>query len=72
MYYWLFTNILLFYVMVAYGLSLWAAYICWEVDEEEALIHAAAARYVAKNFGEKEFQDKMRLVGWNDNKEIQM
>ena len=34
-YYWLFLNICLFYVLVAYGLSLWGAYICWEVDEEE-------------------------------------
>ena len=38
MYYWILTNILCFYVLVAYGLSLWGAYICWEVDEEEKLI----------------------------------
>ena len=29
-YYFLMINILLFYVFVAYGLSLWGAYICWE------------------------------------------
>ena len=29
LYYWLAMNIGLFYVFVAYGLSLWGAYICW-------------------------------------------
>jgi len=38
LYYWLFVNIACFYVLIAYGLSLWGAYICWEVDEEEKLI----------------------------------
>ena len=37
LYYWLFLNISLFYVLVAYGLSLWGGYICWEVDEEEKM-----------------------------------
>ena len=35
LYYWLVVNILLFYVFIAYGLSLWGAYICWEQEEEE-------------------------------------
>ena len=65
LYYWLFTNIALFYVMVAYGLSLWGAYICWEVDEEEAMINEALKRYTLQNFGEKEFQDKARMAGWD-------
>ena len=30
LYYWLCFNILLFYIFIAYGLSLWGAYICWE------------------------------------------
>ena len=30
LYYWLIVNILLFYLFIAYGLSLWGAYICWE------------------------------------------
>ena len=41
LYYWLFLNIAAFYVMIAFGLSLWGAYICWEVDEEEKLLRAA-------------------------------
>ncbi len=41
--------------MVAYGLSLWGAYICWEVDEEEAMINEALKRYTLQNFGDKEF-----------------
>ena len=39
LYYWLFLNIAMFYIMIAFGLSLWAAYICWEVDEEEKMIN---------------------------------
>lgn len=30
LYYYLALNTLLFYVFVAYGLSLWGAYLCWE------------------------------------------
>ena len=30
LYYWLIVNILLFYMFIAYGLSMWGAYICWE------------------------------------------
>lgn len=28
-YWWLAFNIGLFYVLIAYGLSLWGAYLCW-------------------------------------------
>ena len=35
LYYWLTVNIILFYIFIAYGLSLWGAYICWEQEEEE-------------------------------------
>ena len=28
-YWWLILNIGLFYLLVAYGLSLWGAYLCW-------------------------------------------
>ena len=34
-YYWLAVNIGLFYVFIAYGISLWGAYICWAQEEEE-------------------------------------
>eukprot|EP00354_Favella_ehrenbergii_P003724 CAMPEP_0170452740 /NCGR_PEP_ID=MMETSP0123-20130129/1532_1 /TAXON_ID=182087 /ORGANISM="Favella ehrenbergii, Strain Fehren 1" /LENGTH=109 /DNA_ID=CAMNT_0010714835 /DNA_START=255 /DNA_END=584 /DNA_ORIENTATION=- len=67
LYYWIFTNILLFYVVVAYGLSLWGAYICWEVDEEEKLIKEAMATQLVKNFGNKEYMEKLRLAGWANN-----
>jgi hypothetical protein len=40
---------------VAYGLSLWGAYICWEVDEEEKVILEALKRTMAKNYGNSEF-----------------
>ena len=69
LYYWIFTNILLFYVLVAYGLSLWGAYICWEVDEEEKMITEALRMQFGKNFGNKEYMDKLRIAGWYANDE---
>lgn len=64
LYYWLFTNIILFYILVAYGLSLWGAYICWEVDEEERIIVEALKRTMAKNYGNSEFDERIRMAGW--------
>ena len=40
-YWWLAFNIGLFYVLIAYGLSLWGAYLCWAQQEEEELTKAA-------------------------------
>ena len=71
MYYWIFINIVLFYVLVAYGLSLWGAYICWEVDEEEKLIEAALGTQLVRNFGDPEYMEKLRLAGWGPQ-EIEM
>ena len=51
LYYWLFTNIGLFYMLVAYGLSLWGAYICWEVDEEEAMEMEAKVNLLKHRYG---------------------
>ena len=36
-YWWLALNIGIFYVFIAYGLSLWGAYLCWAQEEEEAI-----------------------------------
>ena len=40
-YYWLMLNVGLFYVFIAYGISLWGAYICWAQEEEENLAKEA-------------------------------
>ena len=40
-YYWLAINIGIFYVFIAYGLSLWGAYICWAQEEEEKIVKEA-------------------------------
>lgn len=40
-YYWLALNIGLFYVFIAYGISLWGAYICWAQEEEENIAKEA-------------------------------
>ena len=41
LYYWLGLNVAIFYVFVAYGLSLWGAYLCWAQEEEEELMTEA-------------------------------
>ena len=38
LYYWLATNIVLFYIFIAYGISLWGAYLCWAQEEEENIV----------------------------------
>ena len=41
LYWWLALNIGMFYVLIAYGLSLWGAYLCWAQQEEEELTKKA-------------------------------
>ena len=41
LYWWLGLNIGAFYVLIAYGLSLWGAYLCWAQQEEEELTKKA-------------------------------
>ena len=53
LYYWISLNIFSFYVLIAYGLSLWGAYICWEVDEEEKLVDIALKTQISKQYGQK-------------------
>ena len=50
LYYWLTVNIILFYIFIAYGLSLWGAYICWEQEEEEKIQKTAMDEYIRKNY----------------------
>ena len=45
-YYWLCVNVIMFYVFIAYGLSLWGAYICWEMEEEEEETQEAVKKYM--------------------------
>ena len=41
LYWWLGLNIGAFYVLIAYGLALWGAYLCWAQQEEEELTKKA-------------------------------
>lgn len=41
LYWWLAFNIGCFYCLIAYGLSLWGAYLCWAQQEEEELVNEA-------------------------------
>ena len=48
LYFWVLINIVMFYVVVAYGIALWGAYICWESEKEEKQLQAAMAKYMKK------------------------
>jgi hypothetical protein len=44
---------MIFYVLVAYGIALWGAYICWAAEQEEAEEKKAIKR-VLKNLAKTE------------------
>ena len=56
---WLVVNVIMFYIFIAYGLSLWGAYICWEMEEEERENEEAVRRYME---GLKEGEDKNLML----------
>lgn len=53
LYYWLAANVAIFYVFVAYGLSLWGAYLCWAQEEEETVMAEALKFKMAQMVDEK-------------------
>ena len=69
MYMWLVLQIIVFYIMVAYGISLWAAYVCWESDREEKHIKAAMKKYAETLL--KKNQDIMVYQGGKKKKKQQ-
>ena len=48
LYFWLLFNIVIFFIFVAYGISLWGAYICWAQEEEEEIMKEALKFKYAK------------------------
>ncbi len=48
LYFWVMLNIVMFYMLVAYGIALWGAYICWESEKEEKELQAAMKKYMKK------------------------
>lgn len=48
LYFWVMLNIIMFYMLVAYGIALWGAYICWESEKEEKQLKAAMKKYMKK------------------------
>ena len=59
-YLWLIVNIGLFYLLVAYGLSLWGAYLCWAQDEEDALNEEALKHVHKKMIEEGQLDQEMQ------------
>jgi hypothetical protein len=47
-YFWIAAQIVMFYILVAYGIALWGAYICWQAEKEEAEIQDIVETYMKK------------------------
>jgi hypothetical protein len=49
LYYFLLFNVILFYLVVAFGLSTWGSYLCAVADIKEEVTKAAIDEYLAEN-----------------------
>ena len=61
-YYWLMMNITLFYVFIAYGISLWGAYICWAAEEEENIAKEAMEWKFKKMVTQNQEQQRQMML----------
>ena len=64
-YLWLIINVVGFYVFIAYGLSLWGAYICWEMEEEENEEQEAMEQYM--NSQKAKDDENLKLLNQADS-----
>jgi len=48
LYWWLVTNLILFYLIVSFGLATWGAYLCKVADAQEELTREAISEYKAE------------------------
>ena len=48
LYWWLVTNIILFYMIVSFGLATWGAYLCKVADVQEEVTRQAVKEYLAE------------------------
>ena len=58
LYWWLVTNIILFYLIVSFGLATWGSYLCKVADAQEEITKQAVEEYLA----EKEKVDKHFMI----------
>ena len=58
MYWYLISNIAIFYLIVTYGLSTWGFYLCRAADAQEELVTEAVAEHMGKR---KDEQAKLQL-----------
>ena len=61
-YWWLALNIAIFYVFIAYGLSLWGAYLCWAQEEEEAIAQEAIMHKFEKEVAKGKIDPEMQML----------
>eukprot|EP00349_Pseudokeronopsis_sp_Brazil_P004399 CAMPEP_0202960142 /NCGR_PEP_ID=MMETSP1396-20130829/4290_1 /ASSEMBLY_ACC=CAM_ASM_000872 /TAXON_ID= /ORGANISM="Pseudokeronopsis sp., Strain Brazil" /LENGTH=122 /DNA_ID=CAMNT_0049679149 /DNA_START=267 /DNA_END=635 /DNA_ORIENTATION=- len=54
MYFWLVINVVIFYLMVAFGVAKWGAYICWDAHMRDAYVKEAVKRYMEDHPDNKE------------------
>jgi len=62
LYYWLGINVVVFYVFMAYGLSLWGQYLCWAQEEEEKTMNDAIRWMTEKKNGTAVDQESRQLM----------
>ena len=48
LYWWIVVNVIMFYLIVAFGLATWGSYICRVADAKEELTKAAVNEYIAE------------------------
>ncbi len=46
MWYWLIINVVLFYLMVVFGMATWGSYLCRSADAKEEIINQAVEEYM--------------------------
>jgi hypothetical protein len=49
LYYYLLSQVIIFYVIVAFGLATWGSYLCAQADVKEQVTRAAIDEYLAEN-----------------------
>lgn len=52
-YLWLVFQIAAFYLLVAYAIALWGAYICWQADKDQQVIDKAILKYMKQKMHEE-------------------
>lgn len=67
LYLWIAVNILIFYVIVAYGIALWGSYICWESEKEEKIVKESMKQYMKEEKRKQKRSNDQLMLGQYPN-----